>query len=450
MKNRLFSITVLLIQLYFSDVCFAQATPSTKIISSTGAVFQSLGDLPGGDFESSAQAVSSDGKIIVGTGKTENGSQAFYWTEETGMVSLGNLADISFNESLAYGISGDGKVIVGAGDVGSSWDTHKGFVWTQEYGMTLIGSLNGSERYEAFSASNDGSVIVGDGGQQIFHWTEETGCVGLGTLSGRNASRGVDVSDDGSVIVGSSYNLPNWDSEQAYRWTEEEGVVGLGFLPNSNYSFAIAISNDGNVIVGTGYASGTYPAFRWTEESGMVNIGHLPGKTTTHPQDLAEDGSIIVGGSFGSMGSNAQAFIWDETNGMRNLQSVLQGEYGLDLTGWTLEMASGITPNGKVIVGRGINPSGDREAYRVLLNSITNDIIEGGTKIDNYKLNQNYPNPFNPATNILYTLEKASSVKLSINNVLGRKVKTLVDSFQSVIIPYAWVITFKHFWQIIK
>ena len=398
----------------------------SQIITSPHACFQGLGDLPGGDFESMAQCVSSDGMIVVGTAKTENGDQAFRWTEEEGIISLGNLPDSSLNQSWANNISDNGRVIVGSGDPGESWNTHQGFVWTGETGMILIGSLDGSERYEAFAASADGSVITGDGGQQTFRWTEEIGCVGLGTLPGRNASRGVDISSDGSVVVGSSYNLPNWDSEQAYRWTAEGGIVGLGFLPGSNYSFAIAVSNDGQVIVGTGYASGQYPAFRWTQESGMVNIGHLPGKSTTHPQDLTADGSIIVGGSYENMGSNPQAFIYDESNGMRNLQTVLREEYGLDLSGWTLRMASGITPNGNVIVGWGTNPEGNQEAFRVVLEPADSHIQEKNGNIENYKLGQNYPNPFNPATTIPFSLDRTMKVSLKIYNTSGQLLETLV------------------------
>ena len=46
---------------------------------------------------------------------------------------------------------------------------------------------------------------------------------------------------------------------------------------------------------------------------------------------------------------------------------------------------------------------------------------------ENYSLLQNYPNPFNGETTIEFQVSHESNVKLEIFDVLGQKVKTLVD-----------------------
>jgi len=52
------------------------------------------------------------------------------------------------------------------------------------------------------------------------------------------------------------------------------------------------------------------------------------------------------------------------------------------------------------------------------------------TIVDGYALWQNYPNPFNPSTTIEYRLPQKSRVEISVYNVVGEKITTLVNGMQ--------------------
>jgi probable HAF family extracellular repeat protein len=181
--------------------------------------------------------------------------------------------------------------------------------------------------------------------------------IGLGDLPGGEFSSDAwDVSGDGSIVVG--VGITDTAESEAFRWTTETDMVGLGFLPGgSGFSGATSISNNGAVIVGTSESTGLERlAFRWTAETGMIAIGDFIALA------VSDDGSLVVGTQYiDPIGD--RAILWDDTNGARRLQDILETDFALDLRGWTLEYAWDISGDGTVIVGSGVNPFGQTEGW---------------------------------------------------------------------------------------
>ncbi len=268
--------------------------------------FQGLGDLPGGVYGSGATAVSADGLVVVGgaVATSNNQDEAFRWTASTGMVGLGDFPGGN-TASDAFGVSGDGSVVIGSG-----FDSN---------------------------------------GVAAFRWTDSGGMVSIGDLPGGPiASIGNAISVDGNVIVGASSST---NGGEAYRWSADTGMVALGTLPNAFQSEATGISPDGNFMLGMSAGAG----FRWSESVGFELLGSLPGGTgsayASKPPGASPDGSIIVAKSETDV-PFGEAFIWDADDGIQNLRDVLALDFGLDLTGWTLWEATGISADGRTIVGR--------------------------------------------------------------------------------------------------
>jgi hypothetical protein len=329
-------------------------------------IFQGLGawvPSPTAGPTSTAQAVSADGRVVVG----QSDGQAFRWTAATGMQSIGGPTGFG----TARGVSADGSVIVG--DSGG-----QAFRWTQPTGMQFLGS----NTRVAYDVSGDGNVVVGDAGigattGQGFRWTPGTGVQPLGTAAPgvTNGSTIFGVSQDGQALVGQTITAPGQLTGLATRWTEADGYGPGGGFPTMNGSYANAASADGTFVVGRsgtfGQSNPLFAAFIWSEDTGSIHLGSPEPEALSYISvdalSVSGDGSIVVGTASrtGNTGAD-KAIIWSEDEGIRYLQDVLV-DLGLDLSGWTLTHAHDISADGTVIVGQGINPLGVQEAWIVTI-----------------------------------------------------------------------------------
>jgi probable HAF family extracellular repeat protein len=317
------------------------------------AMFQGLGDLPGGHVLSRVCGLSADGSVAVGESSiTIYENEAFRWTRSGGIEGIGVLGGYSF--SKAYGVSADGQVVVGMSD---SVTGRRAFRWTSTGGMEALPEVPGPGWHTsndcAFAASGNGSIIVGRAVVQTEFGThdEANRWIGSGAAQPMGNGAAYGVSRDGSVIVG------NGDGG-ACRWTSS-GMQPLGFLPGAGQyptNEALAISGDASTIVGHSSSANGPQAFRWTAATGLQGLGDFPGAIfESKALGVSGDGALIVGYGFAPEGY--RAFIWDEIHGMRKVHDLLLG-YGADLTGWTLTDAVAISDDGLTIVGNGLHGSG--------------------------------------------------------------------------------------------
>ena len=319
-------------------------------------------------------AVSADGRTVIG----HSDWQAAYWTADSGIVTI-NQPD--WNASYPYGVSADGSEIIGllSRYIDGVYHT-KVFRWTADAGVTEYGPDD--EAFVMRDASADAAVAVGDSYRltpstgQGFRWTQATGLVGLGGASTPEweASSYVNgVAADGNNIAGYlhwHYHGHFWPYMQAVMWDASNQMIILGPDPGASNTDtqANAVSNDGAIVVGQHRPDpGEWQAVYWESESGlMVPLGMLAGDSWSIAGWVNGDGSTIIGGS--SVGGAAyRPFLWTAEAGMRALQDVLEEDYDVDLTGWTLGRLFCMSPDCSIIIGAGVDPGGHTRKWKATL-----------------------------------------------------------------------------------
>jgi probable HAF family extracellular repeat protein len=335
----------------------------TPFITQAQGWFKGVGQLPDAT-TSRVDAVSPNGRYVVG----QSGSNAFIWT-----ASFDTLIGLGDSSWQAKGVSNDG-VVAGIGSIGGTI----AFRWSQDSGMVNLGNLGFYQpESRAFDISEDGNVIVGwsysEVTQEAFQWTAATGMISLGLLTGGYQHEALAVSGNGLIAVGDGRTADG--DRQAILWNG--GPNGLEFLVDSlpgghtNFSVANDITPDGMTIVGESYYDCIintcyHQAVIWRGSGSPEPLGFLPNYTRSRALAVSGDGSVIVGQQSISGGLGVPV-IWDSAGQPRILKEMLETDYGLDLSNWELKEVTDISANGKVIVGWGINPDGLQEGWVAIL-----------------------------------------------------------------------------------
>jgi hypothetical protein len=157
-----------------------------------------------------------------------------------------------------------------------------------------------------FRCALPGAALTGTPGIVLPASGQDGFLSGLGDLSGGGfASRARAISADGSVIVGWSLWATDEEAEaEAFRGTRSTGMLRLGFLPGGNAaSLANAVSPNGSIVAGDSfdaYSGDRLRGCRWTPETGMVRLDP-DGNDIELAYGISADGRVIVGKGEGDL-----------------------------------------------------------------------------------------------------------------------------------------------------
>ena len=325
---------------------------------------------------SNANAVSSDGSIVVGDADDGNGLRAIVWSGSNWATktNLGTLRADNSGWSHANAVSSDGSLVVGYA-LYDSFQNHA-TVWSGSNWATKtdLGTLKGdnSGGSGAHAVSSDGTVVVGqaiDDNNEIratvwsgSGWGVKTD---LGTLRTDNTSGSSAraVSSDGSVIVGEAVN--DNDEQRATVWSGSGWTtktdLGTLITGNSGESFAWGINSDGSVVVGqSGNDNGEQHAIVWSGSNWATktDLGTLKTNNSGYSWARATsgDGSTVVGEADNDNGER-HATVWSGSNWSTKTDL---GTLKTDNSGNS--SVYGISADGKFAVGTADNDNGDSRA----------------------------------------------------------------------------------------
>ncbi len=338
--------------------------------------------------------------------------------------------------------SDGGFIIASASRNDSSWvfgflRTSTNWVWRYRVGQS--GGAGGAGIQGVRISGNDSVTVVNTyGGFHIFRtYTGQLlfqGLINPTSTSGTQFPQG--ISGNGNIIATINYSgflrVHQWNGSTYNLLWQHQEPPGTFF----NWMTGVDVSYDGSMI-----ACGTLNFVTSSSYDGKAKLfrttnGSTPLWTYSGMGDevscvsFSKDGKILAAATWGDLSNVSNDILIFKTS-----VPAAAPIFGVNSPGsffWcnVSDNGSTVIAGGKRVHARTFGNGG--EAYNIFIDTSDTPLSIGNSNgvPASFKLHQNYPNPFNPVTQINYDIPKDANVKISVFDVLGRDVITLVDKHQ--------------------
>jgi len=317
-------------------------------------------------------------------------------------------------------------------------------LWVNQGDQTFVRQIVGNWPSASFlygedvDSDGDGDIIVSccEGGSNRMGWIENLGGlqfsdhIVISNWAQANSAYAFDINRDGFMdLLGTSSGRETGTGEIAWFESDSNQVFTKhSIYSNSNRpSCAIALDLDFDQDIDIIASVCIVNQIIWFENTGNevfvpnpIGYGYSRG-LAIDTADFDNDGDIDILAD----AINADKIAWLENNGS---QSFSQRIITTNFDGAADVFAADLDLDGDSDILATAHYADQLKWWENLtINTIDS---ESPALLSKFSLHQNYPNPFNPKTTIEYNLPNNTKVVLQIFDVLGKKVRTLVNMQQ--------------------